>query len=143
MVLGRLLIDFSGAQLKRLVDAGRLSFCPEVTAQLALRRAPAPFSRPAFIRSLDSALLRSDDRSTRIVEAIDAHLLVGNFGDFGAWRPMHEAAVDEFHHVAGRDGYEYLMPPDSMLSSRYHYRTGLETGLARVNDLIVAGVPDM
>ena len=35
MVLDRLLADFSASQLLRLIKAGRLLFCPEVSARLA------------------------------------------------------------------------------------------------------------
>lgn len=136
MVLDRLLADFSGIQLKRLTQVGRLIFCPQVTAQLALRREPGAFSRDAFMASLSAAVIREDDRSARIVEAIEAHLVVGDFAEFADWRRMRQLAVEEFDHVAGRDGYAFLSPP----SSPRYYRTGLETGMARVNDLLVAGI---
>lgn len=138
-VIDRLLSDFSALQLKRLIGAGRLQFCPEVTAHLALRREPAAFSRDAFIATLATGVIRADDRSARIVDAIDAQLLVGDFGDFADWTRMRNQAVDEFDHVAGRDGYAFLSP----LSSPRYYRTGLQTGMARINDLIVSGIPDL
>jgi hypothetical protein len=143
MVLGRLLTDFSGKQLKRLVDAGRVVFCPEVTAHLALRREPVEFSRPEFVSTLFTLVNRTDDRESGVLDAIESSLLCGNFSDYNAWLRVHDLAVEEFDHVARREGYEYLTPPDTLFTSRRQYRAGLETGLARMNDLIVAGVPVM
>lgn len=142
-VLPRLLADFSGKQLKRLIDAGSIWFCPEATAHLALRREPAEFSRADFVSSLFTNVIRQDDRESGVLDAIDGSLLCGDYGDYSAWRHLHDVAVDEFDHVARREGYEYLRPPERLFSSRNDYEVGLRTGLARMNDLIVAGVPDM
>jgi hypothetical protein len=142
-VLPRLLSDFSGRQLKRLIDAGCIWFCPEVTAHLALRREPAEFSRSSFLSSLFTSVLRQDDLDSGVIDAIDGSLLCGDYGDYSSWRRLHDIAVDEFDRVARREGYKHLRPPDTLLTSRNQYEAGLRMGLARMNDLIVAGVPEM
>jgi len=143
MVLDRLLADFSASQLLRLIKAGRLLFCPEVSARLASGDGSGTFIRDRYLDSLRPVFPRPDDDLPALVSAIDAHLLVGPLDDFTRWTRIRDEAVDEFMHVAARPGYAHRMPPLGLFSSPMDRIAGLTMGLGRVNDLVGAGVLDL
>ncbi|MGX4640334.1 hypothetical protein [Massilia sp. SYSU DXS3249] len=143
MVFERMLADFSSSQLLRLVKAGRLLFCPEMTARLAAGGGTRTFDRGRYLDSLRPVFPRPDDDIPALVGAIDEHLLVGALDDFTRWTRIRDEAVDEFMHVAARPGYAHLIPPSSLFSSPRDRLVGLQSGLGRVNDLAGAGVLDL
>lgn len=143
MVLGRLTADFSVSQLKRLAGSGRIAFCPQATAHLAIRKEPEPYSRGTFLARLGQEVWYPEGSTSALVGFVDSHLIDGNYGDYSAWQTIRREAEQEFMHAAARPGYEFLLPPTDLFSNRLDRFTGLTTGLGRMNDLIVAGVADM
>lgn len=143
MVLARLTAELPLWQLERLAGSGRIGFCPQATAHLAIRQEPEPYLRSNFLARLEQEVCYPEGNASALVGFVDSHLIEGNYGDYSAWRTLRDEAEEEFMHVAGRTKYGSLLPPTTLLSNRRDRLAGLTTGLARMNDLLVAGVADM
>lgn len=144
MVLDKISWELPAAQMQRLLKEGRIRFCPSVTGSMGMHKNGGAFDRAAFFSSFASFLpSMAAAELSAWTGLIDEHLLVGDYGDFSRFHRVFDEALTEFDHVAARKGYEHLTPPLTMVSSPGDRRAGLTTGLARMNDLAVAGVTEM
>jgi hypothetical protein len=132
---------FQLSELQRLLDARRISFCPGISWGSRLDKSGVTHSQ---VVSEVWEHFRHDRDQRLIVKQVEHHLLMGTQPDYQRWTNLFAEASEVFNQAAERPGYEWLYPVD--LRSSYPRRdriVGLETGLARISDLVAAGVTDL
>lgn len=117
-------------QIGRLLESKRLAFCPAISLYSKGKQTSVEW----FIKNLHENFrpVRTEERKSAL-EQIEKHLVFQQDADYHGWEGIKEAAIANFISVAKRPGYEYLT---------YDRQVGLQMGLARINDLICAGVMD-
>lgn len=143
MTLSNLYLQMGPDQIGRLLKARKLVFCPAMSSYLS-ERSPE-FTRSRYVSRVEKELHLFDSGEQReALKQINEHLLVGPSPNYLSWREIANDANAAFIHAAQRPGYEFLQPIDRRTGMLNHDRqVGLRTGLARMNDLVAAGVQDM
>ncbi|MFJ3448319.1 hypothetical protein ACIPM0_08835 [Pseudomonas sichuanensis] len=138
-VLNRLEAAFETKQLRLLLREKRIRFCPAYSLEHANSTTPEAYARDRFIERVRKQDMHqhASDRNALFAEIEETFIdLIAP--DYTAWLPAKGEVDDAFGYYAGRPGYEFLFP-----SERYYYQTGAVMGIARMNDLLAAGVSEM
>lgn len=138
-------------QIDRLLKEHRLVFCPAASRRFRMStgayREFGEFTRSMFLAHVHDELssIEFDTQShAKLMRQVEHHLLVGPQPDYHRWTAVLDVAVAAFNEVAGRSGYEWLYPIDPRFGVASLDRVvGLETGIARINDLVEVGVTDL
>ncbi|WP_339521632.1 hypothetical protein [Pseudomonas sp. EL_65y_Pfl2_R96] len=138
-VLNRLEAAFDTKALRLLIREKKIRFCPSYSLRYANKVQPQDYNRDQFFRNVRTAdfFKEGSDRDDLFSE-IEETFIEPIALDYSRWVPAKNDVIDSFAHYAGRSGYEFLFP-----SEHYYYQTGAITGVARMNDLLLAGVPSM
>ncbi|MEJ1227002.1 hypothetical protein V9K90_14515 [Pseudomonas sp. CCNWLW56] len=137
-VLNRLEAAFDTGPLHLLIQKKRIRFCPSYSLSHANGVEPQTYDRDRFFASVrDSDMHKhGSDRDALFKDIEDTFVDPIGF-NYSTWLPARDVIEDAFAYYEGRPGYEFLFP-----SARY-YLSGAITGVARMNDLMLAGVPSM
>lgn len=143
ITLSTLYLRIGAEQLGRLLNARRLAFCPAMS--IYARDHDNEFTRSGYLSDIENGLRLFDADEQRVaLKQVGEHLVVGAKPDYLSWRKVSKDAETAFIEAAKRPGYEFLQPIDSRSGMPVLDRqVGLEHGLARMNDLVAAGVFDM
>ncbi|WHS62651.1 hypothetical protein [Pseudomonas sp. G2-4] len=137
-VLNVLEAAFDTNQLRLLLQEKRIRFCPSYSLGYANGLKPETYDRDQFfakVRAWDLHKSKSDRDG--LFSEIEKTFVDPISSNYSTWLPARDAIEDSFGHYAARPGYEFLFPGE-----RY-YETGAISGVARMNDLLLAGVPSM
>ncbi|MDR3371963.1 MAG: hypothetical protein P4L88_22665 [Rhodoferax sp.] len=136
---------FGTEQMQRMFDKGRLCFCPAMSRLLGNEHEESEFSRSKYISLIEKSNIARHhyDDPKKILAQVDSHLLVGSNPDYKTWKLVKDKAVFAFNELASRPEYEFLMPLGRYGVPNLDRLVGLETGMARLNDLAAAGVLDI
>ncbi|MCK4394376.1 hypothetical protein KAX17_15855 [Candidatus Bipolaricaulota bacterium] len=118
-------------ELDPLFQSGRIKYCPAMS--YSAWDTDTLLSHPPFDVNDGSF----DDLRSHLKE----HLLDSGHADYSLWQATKDEAEAAFVAASKRKGYEWLFPPDRFGMDSRHRVVGLTTGLARINDLLVAGIP--
>lgn len=135
-VLNRLEAAFDTEPIRILLREKRIRFCPSYSLNYARNGLPEPYSRDSFmgvVRSEDF-FKNAADRNDLFSE-IEATFIDPVSHAYSDWLGAGNDVNSAFAYYENRSGYEFLFP-----SERFYYQTGAFTGVARINDLLVAGV---
>lgn len=130
-------------QLGRLLHARRLAFCPALSNYT--QRQDDEFTRAKYFACIEKGLgvLDADEQRTALRQ-VEEHLVVSASPDYFSWRQVARGAATAFIDAVRRPEYEFLQPIDPRSGMPdLDRQVGLEHGLARMNDLVAAGVLDM
>lgn len=137
-ILNRLEAAFDTGPLRLLLKEKRIRFCPSYSLGYANGVKPETYDRDQFfadVRAWDMHKAASDRDA--LFSEIQETFVDPISLNYSSWLPAREAIEDAFGYYAGRSGYEFLFPGE-----RY-YEAGAISGVARMNDLLLAGVPSM
>ena len=139
VVLNRLEAAFDTGPLRLLLKEKRIRFCPSYSLGYANGVKPENYNRDQFFANVRAGDIhrRASDRDALFSE-IEETFVDPVSSDYSTWLPARDDVEDAFDYYAGRSGYEFLFP-----SERFYYQTGAVSGVARMNDLLLAGVPSM
>ena len=132
-------------EMNRLLHEHRLVFCPAASMRFLHAPDNATVTHSSVISGVQSDLgfLPDPDYVRQIVGRVDQHLLMALNADYRRWRDVFAAGADAFNQVATRPGYEWLYPGDPRGSRPSRDRfVRLRSGIARMSDLVAAGVAD-
>ena len=137
----RLYGEFLPSQLDRLFEEGRIKFCPAMSWPPENELSVDSFLSILFrdIQIRDNVPIDSD-----IVRQIEANLMVTKDATYSNWLAIWSEAEKAFYEAAQRPKYGWLYPIDPRTGNPNRDRiVGLQTGLARMNDLIAVGILDI
>lgn len=130
---------FDTGPLRLLIKEKRIRFCPSYSLGYANGVKPNAYSRDKFfenIRAEDIHKSASDRHA--FFSDIEETFLDPISDNYASWLPAKKDVDSAFSFYKERAGYEFLFP-----SQPRYYQTGAVTGVARMNDLLVAGIPSM
>lgn len=128
LVVSYLYTRIGPIQVGRLLDSNRLAFCPAIS----LHSKKEDTSVEGFMKRLHEKIHLPDSTERKVaLSQIEKFLLYQENADYHAWENIEEIALNNFISVARRPGSEHLT---------HNRQIGLQMGLARINDLICAGV---
>lgn len=130
-------------QLGRLMQAERLAFCPAMSQYTSSQE--DEFTCSKYLAHIESILGLFDAEEQRTaLRQLEEHMVIGASPDYFSWRQVNEDAIKKFNGLSNLPNYEFLQPIDPKLGRPSLTRqVGLSHGLARMNDLVAAGVFDM
>lgn len=143
LVLSSLYARLDPRQIERLLRAHRLVFCPGMSRMM--KRDVEVLERSSFLTYMENNFHLFDKEDHRLaLDHVNNYLLMGPKPDYTSWKPVATEAQEVFAQVARRPGYEFLHSFDPITGlPNLDRETGLDAGLARMNDLVAAGVQDM
>lgn len=143
ITLVSLYMSIGAEQLGRLLHARRLAFCPAMSNYA--RGQDDKFTLSNSLAQIQKGLHLFDANEQRTaLRQVEEHMVVGASPDYFSWRQVAEDATTAFLDAVRRPGYEFLQPIDPRSGMPVLDRqVGLTHGLARMNDLVAAGVLDM
>lgn len=123
-------------ELDSLFSSQRIKYCP---ANSRISTKWNPSKSPAENILQDLPYTRDDERYSDLRRHLSEHTIDTADRDYSSWTATCDEARTAFIEASKRRGYEWLFPEDR--SGQNHDRVvGLETGIARINDLLVAGI---
>lgn len=143
VTLSALYMRIGAKQIGRLLHAKRLAFCPAMSNDTQTQDDEFTLSKYiAYVEKVKMSF-NADEQRTALSQ-IEEHMVVGASPDYFSWRQVAQSAITAFNDAVRRPDYNFLQPidPESGLPN-LHRLVGLEHGLARMNDLMAAGVLDM
>jgi len=142
-VLSHLYARLDPKQIERLLRAHRLVFCPGMSR--LIKPDVKTLNRSSFLTYMENDLRLFDEEDRRLaLDHVNNYLLVGPTPNYTLWKAVDREAQEAFAQVARRPGYEFLNSFDPTTGlPNLDREVGLRTGLARMNDLVAAGVQDM
>lgn len=138
-VLNRLEAAFDTGPLRLLIREKKIRFCPSYSLDYAKPGEQGTYNRDQFfinVRARD--FFKGDSDRDALFAEIEETFIEPISTDYSMWRPAEQEIVNAFAYYEDRKGYEFLFP-----SQPFYFRTGAITGVARMNDLLVAGIPSM
>lgn len=139
VILNRLEAAFDTPPLRLLIKEKRIRFCPSYSLGFANGVKPDTYNREQFFSSVYAGDLHqgASDRLALFSE-IEETFIDPVSDDYSSWLPAKKDVDSAFSFYKDRAGYEFLFPSEPL-----YYQTGAVSGVARMNDLLVAGVPSM
>lgn len=139
VTLNRLEAAFDTGPLRLLIKEKRIRFCPSYSLGYANGVTPNSYSRDQFFANVRAGDMHKEasDRPALFSE-IEETFVDPISDNYASWLPAKADVDTAFSSFKGRKGYEFLFP-----SEPFYYQTGAITGVARMNDLLVAGIPSM
>jgi hypothetical protein len=132
--------------MKRLLEEHRVVFCPAASMANLRASVDTAVTHSRVVSNIQSQLKGFDpdpDYVAQIVRQVDQHLLTGPNPNYRKWTEVLATASEAFDEVAMRPGYEWLYPRDPRSGGPSLDRiVGLRSGLARLSDLVAAGITD-
>lgn len=149
MTLSSLEIKFGSPGLYKLINEGRIRFCPSFsTYSRSKEDEEFIYSEDNFFNEIrDNDRYKGESDRDLLFEAIQQGFIRPNAPDYKKWIAISRDAEQAFIDTGRRKGYEWLYEGYDPISGRkirsQDRITGLITGIARINDLTEAGVMSM
>lgn len=125
-------------ELDILFSSGRIKYTPARTC--GIRKWDS--NKPPAENILDCTLphMMDDDRYTDLRKHVRENTIYKGDQDYSYWEKIRKEATDAFVSTSKRIGYEWLFPMDRFGMPSRDLIVGLETGIARINDLLTNGI---